>query len=243
LVAVVGATSATLLILRNRRHPFAWPKFAALKHTLRFSWHILVNSVAWYSYSNSDFLVAGRLLGEAALGAYSIAWNIAKLPTQRISNLVTRVLPAYFSKAQEDEAALRQYVLRITEGLLLLTLPASLGLSLLADELVLVALGPKWINAVLPLRILALYIAVRSITSLLSPLLNVRRESRFVMWNNIAAALYFPAGFYIGSHWGIVGIALMWLLLYRLSQGRSTCGPSSTSICLGKSTSGVCTQR
>jgi O-antigen/teichoic acid export membrane protein len=130
--------------------------------------------------------------------------------------LVTRVLPSYFSNVQKDEAALRAYVLNITEALLLVTLPASLGLSLLAPELVSVVLGPRWANSVLPLRILALYIAFRSITTLFAPLLNVRGESRFAMWNNVAAALYFPAAFYVGSRFGIVGIALVWPLLYPL---------------------------
>jgi len=115
---------------------------------------------------------------------------------------------------QNNDAALRGYVLTITQSLSLLTLPATLGLALVADDFVTAVLGPKWANSVLPLRILAVYSAVRAITSFFTPLLNTRGQSRFVMWNHILAALAFTAAFYLGSRWGIVGIALVWPLLY-----------------------------
>jgi teichuronic acid exporter len=213
---VLGATVSTMIAFCARPHPFAWPELSALRNSLTFCRHVLVNRIASYAYSNADFLVAGRTLGQAALGSYTIAWNVANLPVQRISDQVTNVVPAYFSNVQNDEAALRRYVLRMTEALLLVILPLSLGASVLADQLIFVALGPKWMSSALPLRILVLYIAGCSITNLFIPLLNVRGESRFVMWNNVAAALYFPAGFYFGSGWGAAGIALMWPLLYPL---------------------------
>ncbi len=212
--ALTGRSLGTLIALGLRRHPFAWPKWSELRYSLTFSWYIVVTRVAWYIYSNADFLVAGRVLGQTALGSYNIAWTLARLPIQRITNLVSRVLPSYFSKAQADDATLRHYLLKITEVVLLITLPLSIGVVLLGDELVAVVLGPKWMNAVLPLRILALFVPLRSITIQFAPLLNVRGETRYLMWSNIAAAVYFPAAFYLGSHWGAAGIAAVWPLLY-----------------------------
>jgi len=211
---ITGVTVSTLLVLRSRQHAFAWPKLAALRRSLVFSAHVLGRRVAWYCSSNADFAVAGRLLGKAALGSYSIAWNISQQPQQKFTDLVTWVVPSYFSKAQNDHAALRDYVLTITQALSLLALPATLGLALVADDFVAVALGPKWMNSVAPLRILAVYTAARSITSFFAPLLNVTGQSRFVMWNHIVAAFCLTAAFYVGSRWGVVGIALVWPLLY-----------------------------
>jgi O-antigen/teichoic acid export membrane protein len=216
MASVAGVMLATLLVLRRRQHAFACPKFASLRRSLVFCTHILGLRVAWYCYSNADFAVAGRMLGEAALGSYNIAWSVADQPLQKFTDLVTRVTPSYFSKVQDDPAALREYVVTITRLLSLLTFPATLGLAFVADDFVAVMLGPKWINSALPLRILAVYAAVRSITGFFIPLLNVKGQSRFVMWNHIFAALYFTAAFYVGSRWGIVGIALMWPLLYPL---------------------------
>ena len=118
---------------------------------MRFSGDVLGSRVAWYAYSNSDFLVAGRMLGQAPLGAYTLAWTIASTPVEKITNMITRVTPAFFSAVQDDKPHLRRYLLGITDGLSLLTFPASLGMALVADQFVLVVLGAKWAPAIIPL--------------------------------------------------------------------------------------------
>jgi len=211
---LAGTALYALLTIAARRHIFAWPQLRDLKGTLGFSSDLLGSRVAWYTYSNSDFLVAGRLLGEASLGAYTIAWTMASTPVEKITNMVMKVTPAFFSVMQEDRVQLKRYLLGITEGLSLLCFPASIGLALVADQFVLAVLGPKWTAAATPLRLLAVYAALRSITTLLPTLLNARRRSRFVMWNTVIAAVVFPVSFYITSRWGTTGIAATWIVLY-----------------------------
>jgi teichuronic acid exporter len=205
-----------VLALIARPHSLAWPRLEEIKHALRFSGNVLGSRVAWYTYSNSDFLVAGRVLGQAPLGAYTLAWTIASTPVEKITNVITRVTPAFFSAVQDDKPHLRRYLLGITDGLSLLTFPASLGMALVADQFVLVVLGPKWAPAILPLRLLAVYAALRSITTVFPNMLFAMRHSRFVMWNTIVAAVVFPAAFYYSSRWGTTGIAWTWILLYPL---------------------------
>jgi O-antigen/teichoic acid export membrane protein len=83
-----------------------------------------------------------------------------------------------------------------------------------ARDFVLVVLGAKWQGAVAPLRLLAAYAAVRSITPLLPQVLQIIRDSRFEMWRMVAAAVVMPICFYVGGlHWGTVGIAMAWVLL------------------------------
>jgi teichuronic acid exporter len=214
MASLTDVTVATVLILGSRRHAFAWPKLESVRRSLIFSAQVLGRRVAWYCNMSADFAVAGRVLGTAALGSYSIARNIAQQPLQKLTDLVTGVVPSYFSKAQNDPAALRGYVQMLTQALSLVMFPATLGLALVAHDLVVVALGPKWINSVIPLQMLAVWAAGRSITAFLAPLLNVTGQSRFVMWNHIVAAFYFTGAFYIGSRWGLAGIAVMWPALY-----------------------------
>lgn len=214
IASVSSVTLSTVLCLWSRRHAFAWPKLEDLRRPLVFSTQILGRRVAWFWNSCADTAVAGRVLGHAAVGSYNIARAVAQQPLQKFSDFVTGVVPSYFSKAQNDQAALQDYVLTITQALSLLTLPATLGLALVADNLVVFVFGPKWINAVAPLRMLAVWAGARSITAFLAPLLNVTGQSRFVMWNHIVAVLYFTAAFCVGSRWGLVGIAVMWPLLY-----------------------------
>jgi PST family polysaccharide transporter len=211
---IFGVSTATVMAVRRRPYRFAWPNFRLLEPSLRFSWHLITSRVSWYSYSNSDFVIAGRVLGRAALGSYTFAWTMASLPIEKVSSLVVRVVLPFFSAMQTNKEELRRYLLALTEGLLLITLPISLGLSLVAPRMIYAIFGPRWEGAAAPLEMLALYGSFRSISTILPPLLNVRGHSRFVMWNTVAAAAYFPIAFYVGSHWGTTGIALVWLLLY-----------------------------
>src|SRR2546427_10132771 len=114
LLSSVLSTGATLVL---RSHPLAWPRWHSLRHAMTFSGHILVGRLSWYTYSNADFLVAGRLLGKAALGLYEVGWNVANIPIEKITSLVGQVTPAVFSAVQTDHATLRRYLLSITEGL------------------------------------------------------------------------------------------------------------------------------
>lgn len=211
---VVACAVGTGLTLYFRRHSFARPRFGQMRRELQFSTHVLLSRVAWYSYENSDFLIAGRVLGQAPLGNYTLAWTVSSAPVEKISSLIGGVAPAYFSAVQKDHAEVRRYLLRLTEALSYLTVPASIGLALIADSLVPVLLGPKWLGVIGPLRLLSLYIAARSISTLFPHVLNAIGESRLVMRTMVFSALVMPMAFLVGSRWGAQGIAAAWVVMY-----------------------------
>jgi teichuronic acid exporter len=211
---LIGVAVSTGLSIAWCPRGFALPQLRSIRHAVKFSWQILVARLAWNFYSNADFLVAGRVLGAAPLGAYTFAWNLATMPVEKVSALMGRVTPAFFSGVQMDHTALRRYLRTLTEALALITFPATLGLALTAREFVNLALGKKWIGVIVPLELLALYASFRSITTLLPQVLTAVRETRFVMWNTLAAVVLLPSAFYVGSRWGTAGIAWAWIIAY-----------------------------
>ena len=208
----------TCLTLIWRRHGFAIPKFSAIQKAIHYSRHILIGRLCWASYNDSDFVVAGRVLGQAPLGAYTLAWTLAHTPIEKLTTLVNRVTPSVFARIQTDTHALRRYLRNITGAAALIIFPLTIGLALVASEFVSLVLGPKWGAVVLPLQLLALHALVRSNVILLSPLLNVIGEERLVMWNSVIAMIVLPITFYIGSRWGTVGIAAGWVVIYPVVQ-------------------------
>jgi PST family polysaccharide transporter len=211
---VVVTSVSTFLTVRRRPYRFRWPNMQALHYPIKFSGHILGSAMAWYAYSNSDFLAAGRVLGQAALGIYTLAWTMASAPVDKITNLMVRVLPSFFAAAHMEKETLRSYLLTLVEAVALFVLPLTLGLALVADQFVALVLGAKWMPIVVPLRILLCYATVRALTNILGPLLNAKRKAHFIMWVNIAAAIYFPIGFFLAARWGTTGVAMAWIILY-----------------------------
>ncbi|HEX8694379.1 MAG TPA: lipopolysaccharide biosynthesis protein [Longimicrobium sp.] len=210
-----GLLSAGMAVAR-RPHGFARPRLSAVRQAVTFSGQLLVARLSWYLYSNADFMVVGKALGERALGAYTLAWSLASIPIGKVSATILRVTSAFFAAVQDDRAALRRYLLTITEGVALVTFPMTLGLALVADDLVLLALGEKWRGAILPLRLLALYASIRSVTPLLPQVLTAVGDVRFTMRNNVTAALLLPLAFVLGTRWGTTGVAAAWMLAHPL---------------------------
>jgi O-antigen/teichoic acid export membrane protein len=212
--SVVGTTVATALNVASRPWGFERPRLNAVSHAVNFSWQILMGRLSWLLYSDADFLVAGRVLGTTALGAYTFAWNLATLPVEKVTSLVGQVTPAFFSANQTDYNALRRYLQSLTEAVSLMTFPATIGLGLVAPEFIGLFLGSRWSGAVAPLEVLAFYGSIRSVSALLGPLLTALRETRLLMWTNVVAAILMPLLFYIGSRWGPLGIACGWIVGY-----------------------------
>jgi O-antigen/teichoic acid export membrane protein len=211
---LIGISLVTGLNVASCPSGFARPRLRSIGHALGFSWRVLVARLSWNFYSDSDFLVAGRMLGSSALGAYSFAWNLATLPVEKVTSLVTNVTPAFFSAHQSDYEHLGRYLRNLTEALSLATFPATVGLGLVAPELISLVLGKSWFAAIAPLEVLAFFGCARSISALLGPLLTAMGETRIMMWNHLGAAILMPIAFYVGSRWGPVGIACGWIVCY-----------------------------
>jgi O-antigen/teichoic acid export membrane protein len=214
--AVIGGVVSTLLILSQARSGFAVPRRRELGAALSFSRNTIVGRMAWYGYDNADFFVAGKVLGKAPLGAYNLAWQLATTIIQKVTSLIGRVTPSVLSAAQTDPAALRRYLLAVTETISLVTVPATVGLALVAHDVVVVAFGEKWLAVVGPLRLLALYAAIRSITPFFAQVLMVTGETARAMRINLVGLVVFPIAFVFGSRWGISGIAAMWIVTHPL---------------------------
>ena len=179
------SVTPTCLVLLWRRQSFAFPRWSSIRRAIRYSRHILVGRLSWALYNDSDFIVAGRVLGEAPLGVYTLAWTLAHTPLEKLTTLVNRVTPSVFAKIQTDPDELRRYLRNITGVMALIIFPVTIGMALVAPEFVPLILGAKWMGVILPLEILVLHALVRSNVILIVPLLNVIGEERLVMWNSL----------------------------------------------------------
>lgn len=210
---VIGAVVFTALVLLHRRCAFNWPRLAAIRQPLSFSANTLGTRIAWFGYSNADTFVIGRALGGDILGAWGVGTSLGGVAVEKVSALIVRVTPAVFAAVQNDLAEMRRYLLRVTEGLAMLTFPACAGMALVAPDLVVVAWGDKWISAILPIQILAILAMVRSIDPLVNQALSARGQARLTFQNAMLTLAVVPAGLYAGTAWGLEGVAVAALIL------------------------------
>lgn len=122
---------------------------------LSFTSWLVANNWVSVALERASHFVVGRRAGAPALGLYAIAVEIAILPTWYLVSAVNRaVYPAYARAAQAADALKGSY-LAVAGGILAVVLPATVGLILVAPEIVRVFLGEKWMAAVPLVQLLA----------------------------------------------------------------------------------------
>jgi len=213
---VAGTVVRMVLVLKARPCKLALPKLRVIREPLTFCRQLVVSTLAFSSYQRIDNFTAGKVLGQSALGLYGSAWALANVPLEKITTLVVTVIPSYLAAIQDQPSELRRYLRTLTEAVALAAFPATVGLGLIAHELVPFAFGHKWDGMIRPLQVLSFYAAFRSVAAIPPKLLTSIGNARTVMWNDLLALILLPVAFYLGSFRGIAGIAWGWVAAYPL---------------------------
>lgn len=214
----VGQTISTLWLWRVVKWRPSLPlHLREGRALLGYGLDVTYTRVLWHFYMNADTLIVGKLLGERAVGIYDVSKSLASLPTSQITGMVISIASPVFSRLQADLPRLQVVLLRFTRGVAYLTFPALAGIAVVADQLVLVFLGPQWIEAAWPLRALCISEMVRSVAYLQSQLLiSTGHVRRAVVYNAICAAslpLAIAAGAWLD---GLRGVSVAWATAYPL---------------------------
>ena len=123
-----------------------WPRFslASWRKLMSFSSWMTLNQIASVVGTRFDTFMGGGILGTAAFGAYNLGSNLASLVTQSAMEPLERVLFPSFATIAHDRPRLRSAFQRSQACLLAFGLPLGIGMALVADPFVYLALGPKW---------------------------------------------------------------------------------------------------
>jgi PST family polysaccharide transporter len=146
-------------ILAPYRPTFSFSKFSELSSFLGwFSTAQIFTAVSW----QFDRILIGYYISKSDLGQYTMASDLAVLPTQSLIGPAMQPLMAAFSRINEDLDRLRSAYLKASRLTMMLAAPACIGISLTSDLIVNVLLGPQWTEAPAYLQWLALSVALNA---------------------------------------------------------------------------------
>jgi polysaccharide transporter, PST family len=178
----------------------------SLRHLLGYGGPLFGSSLVWYVERNLDNVLIGRFRGPAALGQYGLAYNIMLVPLKKVVQPVQQVFFPALSRVRERSDAAAIW-LRMTRLLAVFAVPSLAGLAIVAPDFVVVVLGEKWRPAVHVLQILSWVGLIQLAAAQTTTMLQVLGRSGDVFRYAVASASLSVAGFAIGLHWGIVGVA------------------------------------
>lgn len=215
------ATNATRmlglnLIARN----LVWPSFdwRGMRKHLAFGGFVSGDRGLWFLFSESDKLIGGKLLGNQLLGYYAVASQIASLPIHKISGLLNSVAFPAFSHAHAHTSAhtVQGYLLKATRIIGIAAFPVFFGISCTAEPIIACLLGEKWLPAAPLLQLLGVVMPFRLLSNIFPPLLWGVGHPGTSASNLLIAAVLMPAAFFVGTQWGVIGLAYAWLCVYPL---------------------------
>ena len=113
---------------------------------LRFSGGVLGSSALNFAGANVDYLIVGLTLGRGSLGQYALGYTISMAFQTRVMSIVNRAAYPIMSK-MTNELRLEWYgsLLAISVAV---AAPVYAGLFIAVPNLIVVALGPQWSEAV-----------------------------------------------------------------------------------------------
>jgi PST family polysaccharide transporter len=207
--ALVGSGVNAALGLRAARY---WPRFRMHWPVLANSWRTsssyLGNALLHYTNSNLDLMLIGRTLGATALGYYQNARALTDEIRGRIAMPIQHVLFPAFSALQTDPAAFRRLVLRASRLLSAVVIPVGFGVSALAELLVRVLYGPKWLPMVVVMSMFGFSAAIRASAAISIPLFNATDRVGLALRYNLVGTALLLCAVLVAMPWGVEAVAM-----------------------------------
>lgn len=216
-IAIAGASTVLLSVFAPWRPRLAF-SLASLRSMAGFSGRLFVSRILFYLNRNVDNILVGRYLGSAALGFYTLAYNVMLLPFNQIASPIQDVLYPAFARMQDDPERIGRGWLRVNRVVAAISMPALVGLVIVAPDFVPVALGARWRPAVPVVQILCWVGLLQSLQRMNSSILAARDRTHALLRYSVVVLAVSVAAFVGGLHWGVVGVAAAYAISSTLVE-------------------------
>lgn len=188
-------------------------RLAGCGEIFNFSKWIYCNTTLNFFNKRSPDFVVGRIAGASSLGLFSMAYDIAMLPTTEMVSPINRATFPGYAKIRNDASALRDGYLSVLGIIALISLPAGFGIAAIAEILVPVLLGEKWFQAIPLIKILALVGALMSLQTNASAVFMGQGKPWVNTWVSLARiSVLVPCLIFFTLSHGAIGAALAYLI-------------------------------
>jgi O-antigen/teichoic acid export membrane protein len=120
---------------------------AARREIFGFSRWLMAHNFANFFIQRSGDFILGKLAGSRALGLFNVSFEVANLPSSELVAPINRAVFPGYAKRASNLPDLKRGLLDATSVIVLLLLPAGLGLAATSGLVVPVFLGAKWLAA------------------------------------------------------------------------------------------------
>ena len=196
--------------------------FRPIKSMLSFSSRLLITNIFGHINYNILSVVLGKYYSGQAVGDFNQAnkWNYMGYSV--IVGMINGVAQPVLVNVSDDTERQKRVFRKMLRFTAFISFPCMFGLSLIAPELITIAITSKWSESASILQILCIGSAFTSITNLYSNLIISKDKSQLFMWNTIALGIIQVTSMFCCHPYGImsmikcyVTINVCWLLVWQ----------------------------
>jgi len=186
--SLAGALSNTMITNFYRPKNLPWSMgFSDIRRVINFgSFSVLSNLANALARGVAD-LVVGRMINMHAVGLFSRANGLIEIFNQGVMNALWAVALPHFSQAVRDGEDLKNDFLKSTCLITGIAWPFFGVLAILAEPLVIILYGNKWIDCVPLVKWICLYFFIIAPFYLFGSILTAIGEVKKVMWIEICS--------------------------------------------------------
>lgn len=188
-------------------------KLAHIKEVWSFSINLSGFSIINYFSRQADHFLIGKFIGETGLGIYSLAYKVMLYPLQNITFMLNRVLFPAFSTIKEDNQRFKRGYVKAICLIALITFPIMSGLTVVAENFVLVVFGEEWHEMTYILIILAPVGLMQTITSTTGSIYMAKGNTKQMLRISVVFTVITVIGFLLGLPYGINGVATAYAMV------------------------------
>jgi O-antigen/teichoic acid export membrane protein len=154
-----------------------------------------------------DQLLIGTFVSKIQLGYYVVGDNLATIPTREATAPLTATVFPAFSRLAHDRPRLAAAYSRAQSLTTAVALPLGAGVAIIADPLVRLTMGHKWIPAIFIIQALAAVFAFQTLGNLAQPLAMATGQTPLLFKRSLQALLFRVPFILIGMYAdGMIGI-------------------------------------
>lgn len=206
-IVSLALLNTTALWLALAWRPTFHFQFATIRGLFGFGAWVSVGNVMEAFYTNGIALLIGKLHGVRDLGFYNQASATQMLPSSALTAIVGRVSLPLLASNQHDPVAMRASLRLAIRCVMVINLPAMVGLAMLSDLVILVLFGARWLPAAPILTILALGGILYPLHVINVQYVLARGQTATFVKNEIIKKTLGIICVVVGSLFGIVGLA------------------------------------
>ena len=163
---------------------------AAFKDLFSFGAYVFAEQMLTFLMGNIDYLMIGKLVGRAGLGAYTLAFTLTDIFRHQIMGVFNRVFFPVYANVQDDKKKAADYFLKVVKYSSLIIVPVMAIMILDAEGIIFYAFGKSWRESIFPLQVLALSCIIHSIGGTSSTFIRAAGHARLAMALNFASVVF-----------------------------------------------------